>query len=390
MAKTSSKTSPKPTLSPPFWPTCGGPGNRRLLERPAPSELTVEWRIAFKGQIGTPVIGGDGTIYVGGFDKHLYAFSPRGELVFKKKLIGLVMSDIAIGPTGLVFVAPHHRPSTGLETMLCAVDPTRPKNDEIVWSATFPGATWPLRPHPDGGVIAVSSAGVVYSYDAAGTQRFATKFAEAAWSGASLLGDGTIVVIADATKNAFRVVGLAPDGTQRFAVPVPTTMAQPTVLADGGFWLLSTDSSRRRFDADGRVVAELTDPLTAGTFFQSGLTVTPDGSLWAAKNQRSGGALFHLDPTGAVRGHIDRSDGVGAPLSFADGAALVAVQDGTVVLVTADCEIAWSVTVGEPVSEAAGTTAPPVIPRPDGFVTRVDKRTSGNSDREPCELVGLA
>jgi outer membrane protein assembly factor BamB len=381
------KTSHKPTLTEPFWPTSGGAGNRRLLQRPSPAALAVEWRVAFKDQITTPVVGGDGSIYVGGFDKHLYAFSPGGALVFKKKLIGPVLSDAAIGTTGLVFVAPHHRPPTGLETMLCAVDPTRPKNAEIVWSATFPGAARPLLPLADGGVVAVSSSGMLHGYDAAGAERFATRFGASSSTGATLLSDGTIVVIAE-DPDGCRVIGVAPDGGQRFAAPVPRTLAAATALDDGGFWLISADSSRRRFDADGREVAVLA-PLGAGLFQSTSLGVMADGSLRVAKSVRGAGALFDLDPAGVVRGQLDRGDGVGPPLGFLDGAALVAVQDGTVALITENREVAWSINVGAPASGASGTAPATVIPGPDRFVVRVDCPTPGNSDREPCELVGL-
>lgn len=382
------KTAPKITLSPPLWPTAGGPGQRRAVSRTSPAELTVAWRVAFKDQITPPVVGGDGTIYVGGFDKHLYAFSPAGALALKKKFIGPIMSDPAIGATGLIFVAPHHRPPTGLETTLCAIDPTRPKGDEIVWSVTFAGAARPLLPHPDGGVLAVSSGGVLHSVNAAGIERFAARFGESSSVGPTLLSDGTTVVLAEEGRTT-RVIGLAPDGGQRFAVTVPSTIAPATALDDGGFWLLSVDGARRRMDADGREVAVL-PPLDASAFFQCGLALRPDGGLWVARSQRHAGALIDLDPTGAVRGQVSLGDGAGPALGFIDGAALVAARDGTLTLVTAEREIAWSLPVGDPASEASGATPAPVVPSLDGFVTRVDGASSANSERQPCELVGLA
>ena len=186
-----------------------------------------------------------------------------------------------------------------------------------------------------------------------------------------------------------RVIGLAPDGGQRFAVTVPSTLAPATALDDGGFWLLSVDGALRRMDAGGREVAVL-PPIDAGAFFQCGLALKPDGGLWVARSKRHAGALIDLDPTGAVRGQVSLGDGAGPPLGFLDGAALVAARDGTLSLITAERAIAWSLPVGAPASEASGAAPPPVVPGRDGFVTRVDGAISSNAEREPCELVGLA
>jgi len=386
-------TTQLPLLTEPFWPANGGIGNQNLLDRPSPPASRVDWRVPFKDQVTAPVVGGDGVIYVGGYDKNLYAFSPSGTLLMKDKLIGPVMTDLAIGASGLVFAAPHHRPPSGLETMLCAVDPSSAKKGRVMWSATFPGAVpGPLLPDREGGVVAVSSRAVVYSYDAEGRERFATKVGESDPSGATILTDGTIVAVSRGPdrggKAGFLVTGLTPSGAVRFENPIPQTLSRATALADGGFWLFCSDGARLRFDAEGKLLASL--PSLGERWVQStSASVLPDGSLYAANGDRSAGALVVLDATGAVMGRVERGDGVpAAPLGLADGAALISVLDGTIVLVSATQAIVWSVAVGAPRNEYGGSI--PVVPRPEGLVTRVDAAgASANAERQACELVGL-
>jgi len=51
-----------------------------------------------------PVVGADGTIYLGTNGKRLYALNPDGTLKWRCNLPGIVRSSPAIGPDGTLYV----------------------------------------------------------------------------------------------------------------------------------------------------------------------------------------------------------------------------------------------------------------------------------------------
>lgn len=384
----SAKSKHRPQLVKPFWADRGGPGNRSFVDRPSPQGLREQWRIAFGDQTTAPVVGGDGTIFVGGFDKHLYAFSPQGDKVFKDKLVGPVMTDLAIGVGGIVFVAPHHRPPTGLETMLTAVDPSAPK-DRVRWQAALGGVCRALLADADGGVVALSSRGVLHAYDEAGGERFAVTVAEPEWeSGATCLSDGTVVTFGCA-GGQWWVTGVTTTGEVRFRTAVPKVLARPTAMPDGGFWVVTMDGGLVRFDADGAETSRT--PSVGASLQSSSISALPDGELRLALARRGEGRLLAFGAGGETRWAVEHPDGLSAsPLAFSDGATLSSVLDGTLVSVDADGRSVWSLAVGPAADETGYTQGSPVVPRPEGgVVLRVDAPMSPTSDRQKCELVAL-
>ena len=377
----------RPQLIAPCWPSPAGQGNRGFIDRPSPEPLAVRWRVAFTDQTTSPVVSGDGAVFVGGFDKHLYAFSPEGDKLFKDKLIGPVMTELAISAAGLVFVAPHHRPPTGLETRLLAIDPSAPKG-RVRWEVSLGGVRRPLLAGDQGGVIALSSRGVLHAYDEAGRERFALTVGEPDWeSGATSLIDGTIVTWSCA-DGQWWVTGVSPDGEVRFRSPTPRMLANPTALLDGGFWVVTLEAELLRFDARGVQIAR--QPGTSACLQRSSVSALPDGQLRLASDRRDQGQLKALSADGELRWTLDRPDGLSAsPLVFADGGTLSWGLDGALIWVDAQGRVAWSVAVGSAALESY-TQRSYVAPCPQGgVVLRVDAPMSPQAVRQRCELVAL-
>ncbi len=70
-----------------------------------PETDRVQWKFETQGAIsGQPVVGADGTIYVGSHDHYLYAVMPSGQLKWRADLGDRVYSTPLIGPDGNIYV----------------------------------------------------------------------------------------------------------------------------------------------------------------------------------------------------------------------------------------------------------------------------------------------
>ena len=73
-----------------------------------PGEL--KWKFKTEDLVySSPTIGGDGTVYIGSHDWHLYALNPNGELKWKFKAEGNVSSSPAIGNDGTIYFCSYDK-----------------------------------------------------------------------------------------------------------------------------------------------------------------------------------------------------------------------------------------------------------------------------------------
>ena len=73
---------------------------------PAKKPGTVLWEFETGGHVlSSPAIGSDGTVYVGSFDKKLYAINGKtGDKLWEFKTAGELLSSLALGSHGTVYV----------------------------------------------------------------------------------------------------------------------------------------------------------------------------------------------------------------------------------------------------------------------------------------------
>ena len=71
-------------------------------------DVTVLWEFETGGDVSSPAIGSDGTVYVGSYDNKLYALSGKsGDKLWEFKTGSVVDSSPAIGPDGTVYVGSY-------------------------------------------------------------------------------------------------------------------------------------------------------------------------------------------------------------------------------------------------------------------------------------------
>ena len=79
---------------------------------------TVLWEFETgRHVVASPAIGRDGTVYVGSWDKKLYALSGKsGDKLWEFETGGSVFSSPAIGPDGTVYIGSHDNKLYAIKT----------------------------------------------------------------------------------------------------------------------------------------------------------------------------------------------------------------------------------------------------------------------------------
>ncbi|AEH51461.1 PQQ-binding-like beta-propeller repeat protein [Pseudothermotoga thermarum] len=88
------------------WPKFRGDAqNTGRSPYSGPQTPTLKWMYKTGGSVeSSPVIGSDGTIYVGSWDKNVYALDPNGTLKWRFETDDRVISSPAIGSDGTIYV----------------------------------------------------------------------------------------------------------------------------------------------------------------------------------------------------------------------------------------------------------------------------------------------
>ena len=247
------------------WPTFrGGPGNaglaatrvRPLADRPSQRPVAT---FATRGLIwGTPVIGADGTVYVGSADKSCYALAPDGRGGYTQRWSypifdrpdAVIDSACALTPDGLVVIP-------GGDGYLHA----------LTQGSGFPRWTFraaaPEAVHQKGQVVGSFEGNVQVGPD------------------------GTLYAGCDDGA----MYALAPDGRVRWRRPTGMMVWSTPAIDPAGRWLAfgSLDGHVYLLDpVDGRVL----DRFAAGGEVTSSPAADPDGRLYVGT---SGGRVLALD-----------------------------------------------------------------------------------------------
>ncbi len=278
-----------------------------------------------RGIFSTPVIGGDGTIYVGSADTYFYAISKHGRLRWRLKTGGLIDAagalsafDPSLGSSPLTFGS--------ADEQLYHVTTPRTGRPRIVWK--FRASVPPVPPQKVDwweGNVAVGPGGNLYAGNTGGT-----------------------------------AYAVRPDGSQLWTFTAGNSLwTTPAFAPDGSSFWGSVDLHIYHLSATGQALWHTFVP----GYVISSPAIGSDGTVYVGAFDSK---LYALDPnTGAVRwsfktsDHIYASPALGEDASGQTDAIYIASANGSVYALTPQGRLLWSYDTGAPVRSSPALGAAP-------------------------------
>jgi outer membrane protein assembly factor BamB len=268
-----------------------------------PETATTKWEKKLDGAInGAPVIGADGTIYVGTYSGTLYAINADGSMRWTLPMGGQVLHSPAVGADGTIYCSCQD----GNLYAVTTEGVVKWKRSIQEYGAVVSNIRSAPTLAPDGTIylsstyqIGTSVKGKLHAVAPDGSVRWTFPL-ENVSAAPALARDGTIYV-GTVDNEQPQLYAIQPDGSLKWSVPVSAKLsASPVITPEGRIVACSGDGIVEAFGADGSsswrfdVSAEVgfTPALAAdGTLYVSTLSsdvssklnaVRPDGTrLWS-------------------------------------------------------------------------------------------------------------
>jgi outer membrane protein assembly factor BamB len=297
---------------------------------------TVLWTFRSNEDIdGSPALCPDGTIYIGSWDKKLYAIRPDGSKKWAFIASEGFTSSPAVDHDGVVYIG-------CMDHYIYAVMPDGIQK----WRFATNG---PVRSSPaiaaDGTIYIGSEDNKLYAIKADGTL---------AWSfdcdhtGSSLTSspaigpDGTVYI----GSGSNMMYALYPDGSLKWSFQAgdentSTLGSSPAIGPDGTIYIGSSDHQLYAVHPDGSLKwkHQLDD------WIYSGPTVGSDGTVYAATGWSSGQFLYAFHPDGTVKWVFTQIDGFtgSSPTIGQDGTVYIGSDDGKIFAVSSQGTELWHI-----------------------------------------------
>ena len=367
-----------------------------------------------KGVFSTPIIGGDGTVYVGSADSWFYAIGPRGRLRWRFETGNLIDSAATIGAyERSLRGSPVFVPSGDEYLYKLRTRRRLSRARRVVWrfKARQPSGSGQLvdwwegnvELGRDGTIFAGNTGSAAYAINQDGTLKWLHQFGNSPWTAAARADDGTTFW----GSLDLSVHALDAAGHERWSTPtIGFIISSPALARDGTLYIGSFDSNL--YALDSRTGAVKWKFATGEHIYSSpaldedgaGRTraiyiASTDGSVYALRPD--GSLLWRYDTGDVVRSSpvLGRAPGGGRVLYVGNGAGTLFALDAA----TGRRRWSFDATSRDPVlrdrndlnaSPALGRTGV-VIAGEDGHVTYVPydyclHRRDARCDTDPGEV----
>jgi len=276
----------------------------------------------------TPAIASDGTIYIGSDDDYLYAINSNGTLKWRYQTGDSVQSSPAIGTDGTIYFGSN-------DTYLYALNP----NGTLKWKFATGGIIYSSPAISSNGTIYFGSADMnFYALNPDGTELWNYTTAYPVYSSPAIGSDGTIYF---GSWDDY-IYALNPTGTLKWRVTTGWYVySSPAIGPDGTIYFGSWDKKLYAFNPNGTEEWS----YTAGAVIFSSPVVGSDGTIYFGDFDKQ---MYALNPNGtlkwtyATNGYIPSSPAIGS-----DGTLYFGDEDGKLYALK-DIQVAPKVTSSSP------------------------------------------
>jgi outer membrane protein assembly factor BamB len=296
--------------------------------------------------LASPAIAPDGTVYVGSYDRTIYALTPGGGIKWTNELpppiyiyfatYTAVYGTPAIGADGTLYVASENG-------KLLALDPA---NGAVKWDYTtllVEGVYSSPAIAPDGTIYFGSYDANLYAIRPDGSRKWTSRFDSTIFASPAVGRDGTVYCGCDDGK----LYALnSNNGTRKwtFVTGNRPIAASPAIGTNGALYVGVASASNPRFYSISTNGAT-NWVFTAGGAVNSSAAIGPDGSIYFGCND---GKLYALNPDGSPRWAYTAGGPVASsPAVAADGTIYFGCDDGRLYAVDAGGNALWTFQTGD-------------------------------------------
>lgn len=306
---------------------------------------TLLWSVGMPGEILSPAVGKDGTIYVGS-----YAISPQGRTNWISPAGGRFRATPAVGADGTVYIG-------AMNGYLYAIKPGGTTN----WATRLGDE---VRSSP-----AIAADGTIYvnavsnyverltALSPGGTRKWTCSMGNAPFPGSAqasspAIGPEGTIYVGSLSGSLFAI---RPDGSTNWMFSLGSvTYCSPAIGADGTIYIGADNGTFRAIDRRGFQKWQ----FAIGGIIESSPAVANDGTIYVAYLQ---GPMFALYPNGTKKWSTSLGSVSSSPAIAADGAVYVGSYNSGKMYALSSAGVITQAT------EAASTFSSPAI-GPDGTI----------------------
>ncbi len=314
-------------IADPPWPCFGGNAARTGLSPYDTSHVngTSGWRtelgLFFKS---SPVIGMDGTIYIGTSHNHLYAIDSEGGVKWSFEANDNIGSTPAIDKNGTIYVG-------SWDSNLYAINPDGTEK----WRFE---TGWRVESSPvigDNGTIYFGSGDFnLYALNPDGTLKWSFETIYMVSAAPAIGQDGTIYVVSEIRD----IHALNPDGTLKWTYSLEGKgfFSSPVVDSKGTIYVPSLDNKIYAFNPDG----SLKWSYTTGDSIWSSPAIGPDDTVYVGSNDNN---VYAINPDGTLKWSHTTSAEIrwSSPAIDSNGIVYVGSNDGKIYAINSDGTTRW-------------------------------------------------
>jgi outer membrane protein assembly factor BamB len=297
---------------------------------------------------GSPVIGDDGTIYIGTHGRYstttgskLFAIYPNGTERWQWNPGHFIDSTPAVAQDGTLYVGCWDK-------SLYAVQP----NGTVKWEFSDPDGSFVYTSPaiaPDGTVYIGNDNNKLYAINPDGTQKWSYKTNGAIRSSPAVGADGTVYIGSHDKK----LYAINPDGTLKWKYQTGSWIeSSPAIGANGTIYVGSYDKKLYTINPDGTLKWKY---LTGGRI-RSSPAIGVDGTIYVGSSYDK--KLHAINPDGTLKWYYTTDSYIqSSPAIDADGTIYIGSFDKNLYAINPDGSLLWKYNTGDRIRYSSPTIA---------------------------------